>query len=47
MLFDDYNPIEKYWAWLKKKMRKMNLENDNFFKNLDYVFLSEYRTIDF
>ncbi|BAY87869.1 hypothetical protein NIES267_73930 (plasmid) [Calothrix parasitica NIES-267] len=36
----DLNPIENYWAILKKKLQSLNTLPKNFNKNLDYVIRS-------
>lgn len=34
----DLNPIEKKWAWLKKRLRKILLNSDSFEQALSYCF---------
>ena len=36
----DLNPIENYWAVLKKRLQSLNTKTKNFNKNLDYVIRS-------
>ena len=38
----DLNPIEIYWHWLKNKVKKLNMNNDNFYENLNNAMTSKY-----
>jgi len=38
----DLNPIEKYWAFIKRHLKKLWEPDCNFLKNLDKVFEMEY-----
>ena len=37
-----FNPIEKYWSFLKNKLKKLALCCSNFFKNLNEVLNMKY-----
>jgi transposase len=41
----DLNPIEHYWAYLKKQVKKLALDNDNFYDNLVKALKLNYRTM--
>jgi len=38
----DLNPIEKYWAWFKKQMKKLKLVSDNIYENIKKVLKIKY-----
>jgi len=40
----DLNPIEKYWAWLKRKVRDLQSSVSDFYTRLELACKSEYRT---
>ena len=42
----DFNPIEKYWSFLKNKLRKLALYCSDFFKNLNEVLKMKYVKVE-
>ena len=42
----DFNPIEKYWSFLKNKLKKLALYCSDFFKNLNEVLNMKYVKVD-
>ena len=42
----DFNPIEKYWSFLKNKLKKLALYCSDFFKNLNEVLRMRYVKVE-